>query len=434
MTTHVSKSKRYATSRQKACLNCATAKARCDHRSDGCHRCVRRGLSCQYHPQPCAPAVPRIAPGRLLAPRTEKRENGEPVGDIFSKTHGSGVWIANDLSRNCFDIDSTTWRIELGRQSQSPYHNPQHDQNQDTSINIRCSDLVCPIDAETIKNRWLGSFVPEPGQQHKAYSLAVLNYIAKMLKSYASATVHGIRIPPFVHPTQIISDHSKSTLATCLSLVHKCDNLPADEHHFVRETLRREMNILYDTKSSSDGYLLLEAFQAYLIYALVLYFNLEPSPKSILRETLMQLQDIACATAKHGLICVSEQERGLPQWESWIVVEAKRRALYIMYIFDSLLTSYDNLPILLGKELRGLPAPTSSKLWRAASRKEWELEYNRHLSDWAHPLNIEELWPMPPDFTEGEIMKRRDRIDRWLETVDEFGTMLYAITSCTHGS
>jgi hypothetical protein len=73
-------------------------------------------------------------------------------------------------------------------------------------------------------------------------------------------------------------------------------------------------------------------------------------------------------------------------------------------------------------------------LWKAGARQEWEREYNVHLADWVKAgLYINELWPIPADMDEARIMERRARVDRWLEGVDEFGTMMYAVTSCTHG-
>jgi hypothetical protein len=74
-------------------------------------------------------------------------------------------------------------------------------------------------------------------------------------------------------------------------------------------------------------------------------------------------------------------------------------------------------------------------MWRAHSRHEWELAYNIHLADWVkRDFHIDELWPIPEDLDKLGLLERRNRVDQWLEGVDEFGTMIYAVTSCTHGS
>lgn len=114
-------------------------------------------------------------------------------------------------------------------------------------------------------------------------------------------------------------------------------------------------------------------------------------------------------------------------------MEAKRRTLYTMYLFDSVLSAQDGIPTALGTELTGLPAPSSKRLWHAQTREEWEIAYNSQLADLAHSLRIDELWPIPDGLNAAEVAVRRSRVDSWLQQVDEYGTMLYAVTSCTHG-
>ncbi|GJC89573.1 hypothetical protein ColLi_12411 [Colletotrichum liriopes] len=64
-----------------------------------------------------------------------------------------------------------------------------------------------------------------------------------------------------------------------------------------------------------------------------------------------------------------------------------------------------------------------------------QIKYNIHLTEWPEGgLRIDELWPIPEDLDEDEINKRRSRVDAWLEDLDEFGTMIYAVTSGTHGT
>ena len=174
----------------------------------------------------------------------------------------------------------------------------------------------------------------------------------------------------------------------------------------------------------------LAAFQAYLIYAMILFFADGESGQFIDRQVMINLQDLACDVASSGLVCPGELSQARPDWESWIVASTKRRALYTMYLFDNIFCSQNGLPTFLGEELEGLLAPASKTLWEISDRTSWEKEYSDHLHDWpSGGLRIEELWP-PPE-TGAEI--RRKRVDRWLTSVDEFGMMLFAITLVTHG-
>ncbi|KAI5458925.1 hypothetical protein BGZ63DRAFT_389922, partial [Mariannaea sp. PMI_226] len=254
-----------------------------------------------------------------------------------------------------------------------------------------------------------------------------------MLKSYAAMAVHGQQAPPFVHPMQLTATSESAPLSICFSLVRICDEpLPGSEV-VAAEVVQREMNNIYEEHRTYDGVALLSAFQAYLIYCMVMYFRLSQEPNSFFRQAMMNLQELASSSSRCGLMCVAEQRRARPKWEAWIVVEAKRRTLFTMYLFDSLLLAQDGLPTYLGIELQGLPCPSSKALWIARARREWEASYNLYLTDWLEgDFRIDELWPAPPDIDESAIIDRTRRVDRWLEKLDEFGTMLFAVTSCTH--
>lgn len=295
-------------------------------------------------------------------------------------------------------------------------------------------DLVCPIKADDISNRWLQSFMPVPGQKSKEYPASITAFIYRILKSYAAKTIRGRGLPPFVHSCQATADAAKPPLSVCLGLVRMCDNpLPGSESAAM-DVLQREMVTLYEQHASYDNLTLLSAFQAYLIYSLVLFFSLGAGATSFLREAMMNLQELACSSSRQGLVCEAEQRRARPTWEAWIVAEAKRRTLFAMYLFDSVLLTQDGLPTFLGTELHGLLVPTGKALWSAENRNDWEMAYNVHLADWGgSALTIDELWPMEASVDEHEVFQRRKRVDRWLECVDEFGMMIYAVTSCTHG-
>ena len=106
-----------------------------------------------------------------------------------------------------------------------------------------------------------------------------------------------------------------------------------------------------------------------------------------------------------------------------------------MYLFDNLLSTHEGLTTFLGAELQGLPAPSNKTLWRAQTRSEWKVAYNVHLGKWPQgSLRIDELWAVPESVNQSGLAERHRRVDHWLEDVDEFGTMLYAVTCCTHGT
>ncbi|KZF21694.1 hypothetical protein L228DRAFT_283828 [Xylona heveae TC161] len=446
------KAGRYATSRQKACQHCSNAKAKCDRRAGRCARCANRGLPCSFlravpsggsdrdmGDNSVAGLTSPVSISNLLSPSEGLLLSPglpSPEGDLSAETDmrrsivGSTQSMPGNSSPN---YASTIFTANHVVKDLEPNTTDRESQNLET-LDFSRLELLCPINVDDISNRWLHTYVPVPGQKVKAYTPATATFIYRMLKSYAALTVHGRGVPPFVHSLQMMEKSSKLPLSNCLSLVHICEKpLPGSED-VAANVLQREMTSLYEQHGTYDDMTLLGAFQAYLIYSMVLFFNLSQGSNPFLRQAMINLQDLACSSSRRGLVCTAEQQRTRPRWETWIVAEAKRRTLYVMYLFDSVLSAQDGLPTFLGTELEGLPASANKTLWRAETRREWEMAYNIHLADWLEEgLRIDELWPIPADLDEAGVLKRRSRVDLWLENVDEFGTMLYAVTCCTHG-
>ncbi|KAJ5762092.1 uncharacterized protein N7511_005474 [Penicillium nucicola] len=293
-------------------------------------------------------------------------------------------------------------------------------------------DLICPINVEDIRNRWLNPFIPDSDQAVKEYPKSVSGFIFRILKSYAAVAARSHATLPFIHPSQLTA--SSSHLATCLSLVRISETpLPGSEDA-AATALQREMETIAQEHDNHNDMSLLARFQAYLIYTMVLFFRLRQGPRPFFRSAMMTLQELACSSSRGGLVCTADATHTRPRWEEWIVAEAKRRTLYVMYLFDSVLSAQESLPTFLGNELRGLPAPSNKSLWQACSRSDWEKQYNIFLVEWTGKyLTIDELWPIPTELGDADIVRRRSRVDQWLENLDEFGTMTFAVTSCTHG-
>lgn len=296
-------------------------------------------------------------------------------------------------------------------------------------------ELMCPINAEDIQNRWLSAYMPSPDQTIKEYPKNVVSFMSRMLKSYAVSVINDRGLPPFVHFSQITTSTVSLPLKTCLTMVRLLAKSFPGSQDVAVSTIRQEMRKLYPFNVTCGIMTLLTKFQAYLIYTMALYFSVEDLPRSFLRESMMAIQDLACASSHQGLMCVAEKQFSRPRWEAWIICEVKRRTLYIMCMFDSILLSREGLPNYLSIELKGLTAPSSKHLWQSRSRRDWEISYNVHLAEWPEEfLRIDELWPTPLELSQDDVRERGHRVDRWLEAVDEYGTMLFAVTSCTHGS
>ncbi|KAK6956070.1 hypothetical protein Daesc_001340 [Daldinia eschscholtzii] len=447
---------RYSTSRQKACQPCSTAKTKCDRKPGCCTRCALRSISCSY-----PPILPSGDSSRDIGDNTS--DNAE--ASLYTSFADTSVLSApgpepkisagadsQGLASQSLTTQSSTFGLVQATGSTSPTntssttfaasHTPDESVPNITScpprnsevLNFSSLELFSPINVDGISNRWLNTLIPVPGQKVKEYPASISAFIYRLLKSYTTVAVRGRGVPPFIHASQISATSIRQPLSTCFSLVRICESpLPGSEG-VAADVLHREMNNICEQQATYDDVTLLAAFQAYLIYSMVLFFRLGQISSPFLRQAMMNLQELACSSSRGGLMCTAERQRVRPRWEAWIVAESKRRSLFTMYLFDSVLSTQDGLQTFLGTELEGLPASADKSLWRAHTRRDWEIAYNLYLADWPEEgFRIDELWPIPAGLDETGLLERRRRVDRWLENVDEFGTMLYAVTSCTHG-
>ncbi|KAI1426916.1 hypothetical protein F5Y12DRAFT_242491 [Xylaria sp. FL1777] len=428
---------RYSISRQKACQQCSASKVKCNRSEGGCSRCVQRGLHCAYPHE----AATRPSVGDERARRTDQTAAADPAIDNAVPHHG--LFGDNGSMQSVIRFPCSNGERDRASPPE-PTPAPRH-QNDVSLAAAQSADepeikdfvdlrLTCPINAERIANRWLGAYIPLPDQKVKKYPTNIQLFLHRIVKSYVTITIRGRGYPPFIHPAQVATHLVRPPLSTCLSLVRICEHQLPGSEETAAVVLQREMGDLFEQHETFDATTLLCAFQAYLIFTMVLFFRLGQIADPFLRQAVMNLQELACACAKRGLVCEAEQQWLRPKWESWIVAEASRRTLYTMYLFDGVLSAHDGLPTFIGTELTGLPAPASQALWRAQTRLDWEASYNSFLADWSEGgLRLDELWPAPEHFNENDVVRRRNRVDHWLEGVDEFGTMLYAVTSCTYG-
>ena len=139
----------------------------------------------------------------------------------------------------------------------------------------------------------------------------------------------------------------------------------------------------------------------------------------------MNIQQVAYRLATTGLIVEAEKKHIRPEWEEWIKLSAKRRTVLALYCFDCVFRTMNDIPMFPCDELRFMPAPAGKVLWQARSREQWESAYNHWLAKWDKG-----------SFSMGEVMKRRrpesgasERLQMWLEEVDEFGMMMMIVVN-----
>ncbi|KAK5168373.1 uncharacterized protein LTR77_006943 [Saxophila tyrrhenica] len=427
--------KRTPLPRRKACQACSQAKVRCDHKAEGCSRCEVRGVRCVY-------------PGGRTSRAREDTSSAGP-GEGAARPPAVDDSRPSEFDRqpepSGFGENAGGWPTPETRSLSGLNAASQHwldgptitaDGSHGTTTSQQTSpELLCTIEPGAIQNRWLKAFIPDVDQRPKVSPPATHEYVDRMLKAHTSGLIRHGTLPPFAHKQQLEARSEASPLHNCINLAKLCAKGPACSEALAIQLFEQEMAKIDGLKSTYHHADLLAAFQAYLIYVMTLYFHLGQKDSPALRQYMMNLQQLACDTCSRGVACSSELDHTRPRWSSWIIAESIRRTLYTMYLFDNLLCVNDDLPVFVGTELAGLPAPAGKHLWRAPSEEEWKAAYNMHLADWNNGgLRLDELWRVPDGATPEAVALRRERIDQWLEDVDEYGVFLYAVTSCTHGA
>ncbi|CAG8910173.1 unnamed protein product [Penicillium egyptiacum] len=406
------------TSRRKACRKCVEAKTACDLGKPRCKRCRDRGISCEY-------------PANVKPRSGANADNQYATVDVSPLSTISGA----------ISLDST-WPEGLIRSTGNVSHTPSYPTITDTGpvhqdatavLNFQEIDLAPMIDAEEIRDRWLRPYISSSTvQEPKQLNVHTIQYLTCVLKSYLRNLLNSTP-PPFVHSMQQMGT-CPPVLAYCFTLVRAwLTRIPGCEP-LILGTMRGEMRKIENQDALRSDFDSLCSFQAYLIYFMTMHFfprtDTVEEPGPFDSQALIEMQQIAFQSAKAGLICRAEESHTRPTWESWIVASAKRRTLFTMYLFTNVYNTQVGLPNFVAGELRGTMAPESKILWEASDRAVWERAYNRHLSRWEDGmLEISELWRSAETGTDA----RREKIERWLQSADEFGMMLFSVCAHIHG-
>ncbi|KAL1970400.1 hypothetical protein VTN77DRAFT_5561 [Rasamsonia byssochlamydoides] len=426
MARNESKRRKETPARKKACKQCTQAKVRCGLQRPQCSRCAARNWDCQYFTSPGQSSTLND-PGTELPDTPLSLRNND---NAFGTTPLSVVSTSDPVVAAAAATPASHHLT-----SRIPQHVTVSLSDASASIldlDFTNLDLVPVADSIEIQNRWLKSFFSSVGDQipQKNFHPYTIQFASCVLRSYPKHMLRDGGVPPIIHPLQVDRRWLPVPLANCYSLVRLWETRVQGSEAIVIDTVKREMERLLSEHDSYNEIDLLAAFQAYLIYALLGYFSPIGDGNLVDHSTIMHLQELGCRVSATGLMCAAELSHTRPRWESWLVATAKRRTLHTMYLFSNVFNATHHMPVYLAYELKAVPVSSNRLLWEARDRAGWEREYDCHLSVWADgEFLISELWRSPETGTPA----RRERIDRWLRTADDFGMMLFATAAHLHG-
>ena len=231
--------------RKKACESCALGKVRCDQKRPCCTRCDTRRLTCIY----VVPATPvQITQSPL---QTEGFRAHKPS---FQTTYSSPATVNNDsnfASSSISPFNIAPARHLEPRNTTNRIGGQRHNQYRQSAywsgspVDFSNLNLISNLDATKIQDRWLGGFCPSFNDKAKEHPPSLIDFVARVFKTYPNMMLQKGRLPPYIHPSQLAGTDIPTPLANCLSLVRLWDGQVRGGEAFVQDVVKKEMDRLY---------------------------------------------------------------------------------------------------------------------------------------------------------------------------------------------
>ncbi|KAF2755415.1 hypothetical protein EJ05DRAFT_488186 [Pseudovirgaria hyperparasitica] len=388
--------------RQKSCSHCANAKARCNLRRPSCSRCTARELPCSY---------PTSASERSPSPTSSsssKTPSEYPVPSI--EDHHIALPTAQPKQPNDSSIDTVIQRSSpLLPSSALP--------------SLRDQSLLYPV-----------ARLPSP----TPLTLHSTTQIFLVHRSWVGTMASKTHLPPIIHPRQI-PDGIPLDLMGFYLVAKVWTSATAATRPGVTRIAEREMLKFHERYTAGQVGSVRDMvidLQVFLLYAIIKLFPPDEVVERDVakeREIFAHLQDVAYQVAKTGLFLPesphesgeAEDELGdLPSWDTWLLTEAKRRAIIAVYQMAWAWSVRHSFPVFHGRELDFVQAPAAKTLWEAENEEKFAGAWRLDRRKWgAKPYLMGELpWLAMPGNAE-----RDRRTEMWAEDVDDFGMFVLGL-------
>lgn len=237
--------------RKKACEQCSTAKVRCDLKRPHCTRCQSRRAGCQYVRRPTSPPSPSSLPN-VHEPGTVHAH----VTEAADHSSGDALGAFNLLDSSSL-VDTNTPPLGLSvheprRPVQGHGERPSNPTWTNEGLDFTHVHLICTVDSNRVRNRWLQDLLPWPNQRPKSYSPGTVQFLSRVLKTYPYMMVESGKLPPIIHPAQLAGSSIPKPLANCLTLTRMWEGHAQGGAGIVRDTVKGEMERLFREASSQS--------------------------------------------------------------------------------------------------------------------------------------------------------------------------------------
>ncbi|KAL2831452.1 hypothetical protein BDW59DRAFT_157881 [Aspergillus cavernicola] len=415
--------------RRKACLQCASSKARCDLRRPFCGRCQARSTPCEFTSthEPIIPDLDFFSiqhETQLLPPRSQP-----PDGYDYLAIDNDWLYPTAP-SPGLSPPSSGYYTGTLPSLCTTPEIDPQI-----LTEDLDCSQAILfdGILSDQPRQEPLGP-PPNPlSPNSDILKSRTVHFIQRVLKSWPRMmAIHGTtQLPPIIHRSQV-ADGIPAPLVNCYTLAKCWITGMEGGVGVMRDSILQEIRRLLSEYKSYDASDLLAALQSTLILLIILFFGLGPeltTTNPLDAQLLLNVWDMKTHLAATGLFLDLHPTSSLiiPPWQEWALISAKHRTMLALHHLDFVWSVLRGYPMLHCFELGPLPAPAPRYLWQADGQQQmttstWQRLYSGWRAQWEEggEVVMEEFFRIRP----GDGLD--ERVERWLADADEFGMMLMA--------
>ncbi|KAA8902936.1 hypothetical protein FN846DRAFT_780365 [Sphaerosporella brunnea] len=424
--------------RKKSCTHCANSKARCDQRRPQCTRCRSKGLSgCEYayqqpHPEPPAQSQPHnidlaftdtmllgdvdmnlssdlfgwvSCPPSQHTPQQQQQQQQQQ--QLAHRRSTGSACLFPTSSSDSLHLSTPSLTVGHSSSSDSPTPNSSAYDFDLITTNLPTADDHCsPLSQHT-------AIIPRPHQAlpHSAYPQ--VEFVSRLLCAFPALLKKPNTAPPFIHRTRLLPGQRSEPLANITALVHLSSVKSADNKTFVASCMETEWQRLEkaivtatSASASTDSWAILEYYQALVVISLVKLIEGDLELKYI-----HTLENCAARIGFEGMFVEQDDPtRGEDVWQSWLLLESKRRTFVTHYLIDRVFHYRNGMLPMACDGMSQVQLPSARGVWEAQNAEDWEEESQnaRSLPGWEGKktewITLEELWigsPRMPAFYAG---------------------------------
>ncbi|RFU24476.1 hypothetical protein B7463_g11862, partial [Scytalidium lignicola] len=367
--------------RQKSCVACIKAKARCDSRKPECGPCQIKGRKCTYS-------------GESLVSRV-RESNGQ-----------------YDSSRNQSSLSDTPETLPIAM--------PQ--------------SISWPIPSRLLRRK----------KQQPVNMAHISELVSRIICSFPGRMIKETSYPPFIHQStfegRMGGRRPDDPIVICQSICRKLSGYRDEGDFSVWDAVASEQERMYDQRASFDKWIFLSSAQAITIYLLMLAAEGE---NALIHHPTLPLTLLFTLgthfTHLHqinpGYTSAKERNKTRLSWEDWIFAESKLRMAIVYFILELHFDLNFGLPCNREGDVQfeDLELPGTKALWEAKDQLSWQKEYDliaedRYFETRLKYSDLRSSYTQDSDCGQPHVPQASSelakRIEIWQREMDEFGILV----------